>query len=73
VVTGDNSENRDLKGSIFRARSEIAGLLMPESRFRRIRKYDRASTNRIGEVAGFSLGSLYPYFPEQGGAGGSGY
>jgi hypothetical protein len=33
VVTGDNSENRDLKESSFRARSEIAGLLMPESRF----------------------------------------
>lgn len=33
VVTADNSENRDLKGTIFRARSEIAGLPVPKSRF----------------------------------------
>jgi hypothetical protein len=33
VVTADNSENRDLKGTIFRAHSQIAGLPVPNSRF----------------------------------------
>jgi D-xylonolactonase len=33
VVTADNSENRDLKGTIFRARSQIAGLPVPNCRF----------------------------------------
>jgi gluconolactonase len=33
VVTADNSENRDLKGTIFRTRSQIAGLRVPNSRF----------------------------------------
>ena len=27
--------------------------------------YDRASTNRIAEVAGVSIGSLYQYFPSK--------
>jgi AcrR family transcriptional regulator len=42
---------------------------MPESRFRRIRKYGRASSNRIGEVAGVRIGSVYPYFPSKEGSG----
>jgi len=33
VVTANNSENRDLKGTIFRARSEIPGLPVPKARF----------------------------------------
>jgi gluconolactonase len=33
VVTANNTENRDLKGTIFRARSEIAGLPVPKARF----------------------------------------
>jgi xylono-1,5-lactonase len=33
VVTADNSENRDPKGTIFRTRSQIAGLRVPNSRF----------------------------------------
>ena len=31
--------------------------------------YDRASTNKIAAMAGVSIGSLYQYFPEQGGTG----
>ncbi len=33
VVTANNSENRDLKGTVFRARSEVAGLPVPKARF----------------------------------------
>jgi xylono-1,5-lactonase len=33
VVTANNSENRDLKGTVFRARSEVAGLAVPKARF----------------------------------------
>jgi len=33
VVTSNNSDNRDLKGTVFRTRSEIAGLPVPQSRF----------------------------------------
>ena len=32
VVTANN-DNRELKGTVFRARSEIAGLPVPKSRF----------------------------------------
>jgi hypothetical protein len=28
--------------------------------------YDQATTNRIAEVAGVSIGSLYQYFPSKG-------
>jgi len=33
VVTANNSDNRDLKGTVFRARSEVAGLPVPKARF----------------------------------------
>jgi xylono-1,5-lactonase len=33
VVTSNNSDNRDLKGTVFRTRSEIAGLPVPLARF----------------------------------------
>jgi gluconolactonase len=33
IVTANNSDNRDLKGTVFRARSEIAGLPVPKARF----------------------------------------
>jgi sugar lactone lactonase YvrE len=33
VVTANNTENRDLRGTVFRARSEIAGLPVPKARF----------------------------------------
>jgi len=29
------------------------------------RRYDRATTNRIAELAGVSIGSLYQYFPSK--------
>jgi gluconolactonase len=33
VVTANNSDNRDLKGTVFRARSDIPGLPVPKARF----------------------------------------
>jgi len=33
AVTANNSENRDLKGTVFRTRSDIAGLPVPKARF----------------------------------------
>ncbi|MGH7932297.1 MAG: SMP-30/gluconolactonase/LRE family protein [Candidatus Binataceae bacterium] len=33
VVTANNSDNRDLKGTVFRTRSEIPGLPVPQARF----------------------------------------
>lgn len=33
VVTANNSDNRDLKGTVFRTRSEIPGLPVPKARF----------------------------------------
>lgn len=33
VVTANNSNNRDLKGTVFRARSDIPGLPVPRARF----------------------------------------
>ncbi len=33
IVTADNADNKDLKGTIFRTRSDIPGLPVPKSRF----------------------------------------
>ncbi|HXZ88310.1 MAG TPA: SMP-30/gluconolactonase/LRE family protein, partial [Candidatus Binataceae bacterium] len=33
AVTANNSDNRDLKGTVFRTRSDIAGLPVPKARF----------------------------------------
>jgi len=33
VVTSNNTDNRDLKGTVFRTRTETAGLPVPQSRF----------------------------------------
>jgi len=46
-----------------RSRSTVDTLLEATARVLIKEGYDKASTNRIAEVAGVSIGSLYQYFP----------
>ena len=48
-----------------RSRSTVHALLEATARVLVKEGYDRASTNRIAEVAGVSIGSLYQYFPSK--------
>ncbi len=48
-----------------RSRSTVDALLEATARILLREGYDRASTNRIAEVAGVSIGSLYQYFPSK--------
>jgi AcrR family transcriptional regulator len=48
-----------------RSRSTVDALLEATARVLVKEGYDRASTNRISEVAGVSIGSLYQYFPNK--------
>ena len=48
-----------------RSRSTVDALLEATARVLVKEGYDRASTNRIAEVAGVSIGSLYQYFPNK--------
>jgi AcrR family transcriptional regulator len=48
-----------------RSRATIDALLEATTRILIEEGYDRASTNRIAEVAGVSIGSLYQYFPSK--------
>ena len=48
-----------------RSRSTVDALLEATTRILIKEGYDRASTNRIAEVAGVSIGSLYQYFPSK--------
>jgi AcrR family transcriptional regulator len=48
-----------------RSRSTVDALLEATTRVLIQEGYDRASTNRIAEVAGVSIGSLYQYFPSK--------
>jgi AcrR family transcriptional regulator len=48
-----------------RSRLTIDALLEATTRILIKEGYDRASTNRIAEVAGVSIGSLYQYFPSK--------
>jgi AcrR family transcriptional regulator len=48
-----------------RSRSTVDALLEATARVLLTEGYDRASTNRIAEVAGVSIGSLYQYFPSK--------
>jgi AcrR family transcriptional regulator len=48
-----------------RSRSTVHALLEATARVLTKEGYDRASTNRIAEVAGVSIGSLYQYFPSK--------
>jgi AcrR family transcriptional regulator len=48
-----------------RSRLTVDALLEATARVLIREGYDRASTNRIAEVAGVSIGSLYQYFPSK--------
>jgi AcrR family transcriptional regulator len=48
-----------------RSRATVDTLLAATTRVLIKEGYDRASTNRIAEVAGVSIGSLYQYFPSK--------
>lgn len=48
-----------------RSRLTVDALLEATARVLMKEGYDRASTNRIAEVAGVSIGSLYQYFPSK--------
>src|SRR5258707_15013262 len=48
-----------------RSRFTVDALLEATARILVKEGYDRASTNRIAEVAGVSIGSLYQYFPSK--------
>ena len=48
-----------------RSRSTVDALLEATTRVLIREGYDKASTNRIAEVAGVSIGSLYQYFPSK--------
>jgi AcrR family transcriptional regulator len=48
-----------------RSRSTVDALLEATARILVKEGYGRASTNRIAEVAGVSIGSLYQYFPSK--------
>src|SRR3954463_14957587 len=46
-----------------RSRATVAALVEATARILVDEGFDKASTNRIAEVAGVSVGSLYQYFP----------
>ena len=48
-----------------RARATIDALLEATARILKKEGFDKASTNRIAEAAGVSVGSLYQYFPSK--------
>lgn len=48
-----------------RSRSTVDALVEATARILIKEGYDRASTNRIAEMAGVSIGSLYQYFPSK--------
>ena len=48
-----------------RSRSTVDALVEATARILIKEGYDKASTNRIAEVAGVSIGSLYQYFPSK--------
>ena len=48
-----------------RSRETVEALLVATARVLVRDGYDRASTNRIAQVAGVSVGSLYQYFPSK--------
>lgn len=48
-----------------RSKATVDAILDATARVLRKEGYDRASTNRIAEAAGVSIGSLYQYFPSK--------
>jgi AcrR family transcriptional regulator len=48
-----------------RSRATVAALVEATARILVREGFDKASTNRIAQVAGVSVGSLYQYFPSK--------
>jgi len=48
-----------------RSKTTVEAILIATARILTEEGYDRASTNRIAELAGVSIGSLYQYFPNK--------
>jgi AcrR family transcriptional regulator len=48
-----------------RAQETVEAILTAAARILKKEGFDKASTNRIAEVAGVSIGSLYQYFPSK--------
>jgi AcrR family transcriptional regulator len=48
-----------------RSREKVAAILDAAARVLVDEGYERATTNRVAEVAGISIGSLYQYFPNK--------
>ncbi|MCL2430307.1 MAG: TetR/AcrR family transcriptional regulator, partial [Alphaproteobacteria bacterium] len=63
VVTSRTNPRKS--ASQKRSRQTVDALLEATARVLVKEGYDRASTNRIAEVAGVSIGSLYQYFPSK--------
>jgi len=53
------------RASQERSRATVAALVEATARILVSEGFDKASTNRIAEVAGVSVGSLYQYFPSK--------
>src|SRR3954453_12980069 len=53
------------RGSQERSRATVAALVEATARILVKEGFDKASTNRIAEVSGVSVGSLYQYFPSK--------
>ena len=48
-----------------RARATVDAILMATAHILKTEGFAKASTNRIAQVAGVSIGSLYQYFPNK--------
>ena len=59
------STNPRKSASQERSRLTVEALIEATARILMKEGYDRASTNRIAEAAGVSIGSLYQYFPSK--------
>src|SRR5215475_275666 len=57
--------NARKSASQARSRATVAALVEATARILVKEGFDKASTNRIAEVAGVSVGSLYQYFPSK--------
>src|SRR6516165_7192502 len=64
MVTKPRTNPRKL-ASQERSRLTVEALIEATARILTKDGYDRASTNRIAEAAGVSIGSLYQYFPSK--------
>jgi AcrR family transcriptional regulator len=66
LVMAPRSATKPRKSAVQdRSRATVAALVEATARILVREGFDKASTNRIAEVAGVSVGSLYQYFPSK--------